>query len=96
MTYIGIDERNRISRYFNCPVSDTTGLIEIEDNIITEWPFTVNGVPTWKYENNAAVRRTAAEIADDESRIIPVPSQMDRIEAQVLYTAILTDTLIEE
>jgi len=43
---------------------------------------------------------TAEEIAELEilQSQIPIeqPTQLDRIEAQVLYTALMTDTLIEE
>lgn len=41
---------------------------------------------------------TAEEIAELESMEIPQeePTQLDRIEAQAMYTALMTDTLIEE
>lgn len=41
---------------------------------------------------------TAEEIAELESMEIPQeePTQEDRIEAQVIYTALMTDTLLEE
>lgn len=96
MTYIGTDERNRIVRYYNCNVSDDTGLILIDDDIITEFPFNEHGIPTWKVVGDTPVHRTESEIAADEQEYVPTPSQMDRIEAQTLYTALMTDTLIEE
>lgn len=44
------------------------------------------------------VDMTAEEIAELESMEIPQeePTQEDKIEAQVIYTALMTDTLIEE
>lgn len=96
MTYIGTDERNRIVRYFEGNVTDPTGLTKIDDDVITEFPFTDNNIPTWKVEGDSPVRRTAKEIEDDESGYEPQPTQFDRIEAQVLFTALMTDTLIEQ
>ena len=43
---------------------------------------------------------TEEEIAESERRIntapMENPTQLDRIEAQIMYTALMTDTLIEE
>lgn len=39
---------------------------------------------------------TAGERPEPEPEAEPEPTQLDRIEAQVTYTAILTDTLITE
>lgn len=39
---------------------------------------------------------TAGEIPDPEPEPDPEPTQLDRVEAQVTYTAIMTDTLLEE
>ena len=96
MTYIGTDERNRIVRYYNCNVSDDTGLTLIDDDIITEFPFNELGTPTWKVVGSTPVPRTAEEIAADDAKYVPTPSQIDKLEAQALYTAIMTDTLIED
>lgn len=41
-------------------------------------------------EEEAEIKRMTAEIPPDE------PTQLDVIEAQVLYTALMTDTLLEE
>ena len=51
------------------------------------------------YENGKYVRDlTPEEEAEDKSMldISKEPTQEDRIEAQVLYTALMTDTLLEE
>ena len=55
-------------------------------------------VPLYKWEGGEVVRRTEEEIdADIVSLPAPVelPSQLDQIEAQVTYTAMMTDTLME-
>lgn len=39
---------------------------------------------------------TAGEIPDPEPEPDPEPTQLDIIEAQVTYTAMMTDTLLEE
>lgn len=51
------------------------------------------------YDNGVYRNMTAEEIKElEKSRkeYIEEPSQLDRIEAQAMYTALMTDTLIEE
>lgn len=36
------------------------------------------------------------EFVDNRATVITVPTQQDRFEAQLLYTALMTDTLLEE
>lgn len=62
-----------------------------EDGIMTD-----DGIYRYKYENGTCVRRSEEETAADRAAVIPQPSQLDRIEAQVMYTALMTDSLIEE
>lgn len=58
--------------------------------------YTDDGICRWKYVDGQCVLRTDAEIEKD-SGVIPAatPSQLDIIEAQVAYTAMMTDTLLE-
>lgn len=53
-----------------------------------------------KSGNQSIVKLTEEEIAEmqKQQEQLPVeePSQLDRIEAQMMYTALMTDTLIEE
>lgn len=55
-------------------------------------------VPLYKYKGGQIIPRTAEEIEADRA-VLPVPeeapSQLDLIEAQVTYTAMMTDTLLE-
>ena len=58
---------------------------------------TEDGVPRYKLVAGQVVERTADELAADRAAIpAPAPSQLDRIEAQTTYTALMTDTLLEE
>ena len=61
--------------------------------------YTNDGFYRYKYINNEIVERTADELAADKislEAIVPEATQLDRIEAQVMYTALMTDSLIEE
>ena len=55
-------------------------------------------IPLYKYENGEVVKRTEEEIEADIAAL-PVPeeqpTQLDMIEAQVAYTAMMTNTLLE-
>lgn len=59
--------------------------------------MTDDGVYQYKYSDGNIIERTDEEIqADRENRPTPEPTLEDRLEAQVYYTAVMTDTLIEE
>lgn len=110
--YITVDEQNRIvngfSDAFHRP-SDTDICINEEGGYqfrlfpggeenppLHEWQHMI---PLYKYENGEVVKRSNDEIEADISALPApevVPSQLDQIEAQVTYTAMMTDTLLEE
>lgn len=52
------------------------------------------GVCRYKLAGGAVQELTDAEIAEQEAAII-APTQLDLIEAQVAYTAMMTNTLLE-
>ena len=55
------------------------------------------GIYRYKLVDGKPVERTQEEMdADYAARPLPGATQLDRIEAQTLYTALMTDTLIEE
>lgn len=57
--------------------------------------YTMQGIPRYKYEDGACVLRSEAEIAADRDALPkPQPSQLDRVEAQATYTAMMTDTMM--
>ena len=56
-----------------------------------------NGIPLYKYENGEIVMRSAEEIASDIAALPePEPTEDERRDAQIFYTAMMTDTLLEE
>lgn len=109
--YITVDERSRIvngfSDAFRSP-SDTDICINEqggyqfrlfphgeENPVLFEW---THRIPLYKYENGEVVKRTEEEIEADIAALpVPeaVPTQLDMVEAQVFYTAMLTDTLLD-
>ena len=57
--------------------------------------MTKDGIYQYKYEDDTVTERTQAEIDADRKAIPIVPSDAERLEAQVMYTAVVTDTLLE-
>lgn len=108
--YIQIDSQSRINRCeggYTTP-SDLTGWLEIDEGYGDRFNlcqshffdgglYTQDGICRYKYTEGSCTLRTDEEIATDRANIPSAPpSQFDRIEAQTMYTALLTDTLIEE
>lgn len=57
----------------------------------------IDGIPLYKWVDGQAVLRTEDEIAADRAAIPELPpTAQERLEAQVIYTAIMTDTFIGE
>lgn len=46
-------------------------------------------------EGGVVVKMTAGTVPEPEPETTPEPTQLDRLEAQVAYTAMMTDTLME-
>ena len=107
--YILLDEKERIVRIegeYSLP-ADLTGWVQIDEGYGDKYSlaqshyldgglYTMQGIPRYKYEGGACVLRSEAEIAADRDALPkPQPSQMDRVEAQATYTAMMTDTMME-
>ena len=107
--YIQTDAEGRILRCdggYTTP-ADLTGWIEIDEGTGDKYNlcqshylngglYTMQGIPRYKYEGGACVLRSEAEIAADRDALPkPQPSQLDRVEAQATYTAMMTDTMME-
>lgn len=89
-------------------LTDTTEQVEIDSgfgdkyhhaqgNYFDKPIWTDGGVYRYKLVDGEAVECTAEEIAAQEETNKPknIPSQLDIIEAQITYTAMMTDTLLE-
>ena len=107
--YILLDEKERIVRIegeYSLP-SDLTGWVQIDEGYGDRFSlaqshyldgglYTMQGIPRYKYEGGACVLRSEEEIAADRDALPkPQPSQLDRVEAQATYTAMMTDTMME-
>lgn len=105
-----LDEQSRITRLegeYTLP-ADLTGWTLIEEGnpcdrlnlaqsqYLDGGLTTEDGILRWKYDG-ACVLRSDADIAADLAALpAAMPSQLDKLEAQVTYTAMMTDTLMEE
>ena len=88
-------------------LTDTSGWIEIDSgygdkyhhaqgNYFDKPIYTDSGVYRYKMVDSKPAECTAKEIAEQENvKVISKPSQLDIIESQVFYTAMITDTLLE-
>ena len=89
-------------------ITDTTEWTEIDSgycdkhhhaqgNYFDKPIYTEGGAYRYKLVDGKAVECTDEEIAAQEKANMPAetPSQLDRIEAQVTYTAMITDSLLE-
>lgn len=107
--YILLDEKERIVRVegeYSLP-SDLTGWVQIDEGYGDRYSlaqshyldgglYTMQGIPRYKYAGGTCVLRSEAEIAEDVAALPkPQPSQLDRVEAQATYTAMMTDTMME-
>ena len=89
-------------------LTDTTGWVEIargygdkyhhaQGNYFALPIVTDGGAYRYRVVDGKPVECTAEEIAQQEEALKPVPTatDTDRIEAQVMYTAMMTDTLLD-
>ena len=62
--------------------------------------MTMHGVPLYKWEDNAVVERPQEDIVAEEKAIEEQMANsltpLEKLESQVTYTAMMTDTLLEE
>ena len=107
--YIQIDSDNKITRIeggYTLP-SDLTGWIFIDEGYGDKYNLaqshylekgltTFDGIYQYKYINDTVTERTEEEIEADREAIPVIPTQMEQLESQVFYTAVMTDTLLEE
>lgn len=108
--YVTVDDQGRVTDGWSdgpFPGKDTTGAVCI--NAQGGYPFrltpegeenpalyTQEGIPLYKLAAGQVVARSEAELSADRAAL-PAPgiSAAERIEAQVTYTAMMTDTMLE-
>ena len=109
IVYIKTGDANRISAVNSSEfLPDTTGWTQIDEgygdkyhhaqgNYFPQSIRTMGGAYRYKLVDGVPVECTAEEVAKQEEALKPVdePTQADRIEAQVMYTALMTDTLLD-
>ena len=108
--YIQIDEKNRVLRceggYTMANIKNIDEWIFIDEGDGDKYNlcqahyfegglFTEDSIPRYKYVDGEVVLRSEEEIESDKVEFTLELSQLDRIEAQVTYTAMMTDTLME-
>lgn len=107
--FILIDDNNRVTRIegeYTLP-QDLTDFIQIDEgegdkynlaqtHYLDKPLMTEDGIYQYKYQNGEVVERTAEEIEAEREAVPIVPTQMEQLESQVFYTAVMTDTLLEE
>ena len=107
--YILVDSESRIIRIegeYTLP-SDLTDWILIDEGYGDKYNLaqshylekgltTEDGIYQYKYVNEDVTERTDEEIEADRESIPIIPTQMELLEAQVYFTAVETDTLLEE
>jgi hypothetical protein len=87
-------------------LTDLTGWVAVDEgvgdryhhaqgNYLDKPVYDEHGRLNYKLENGKAVERTEEEKANDEQPVTAV-SELEKLEAQVIYTAMMTDTLMEE
>lgn len=108
--YVLPDEQGRVARIegeYSLP-ADLTGWVLIEEgstcdrlnlaqsHYLDGGLYTDDGTLRWKLVDGTCVLRSDEEIATEQAAMPEmVPSPLDKLEAQVAYTAMMTDTLME-
>lgn len=109
--YVLLDERSRVLRceggYTMSNIDDVSKWTYIDEGTGDEYNlcqshyldgglYTHDGIPRYKYDGGACVLRSKEEVEADRAALPPTaPTQLDRVEAQATYTAMMTDTLME-
>lgn len=108
--YVSVDDKGRVVDGWSdgpFPDKDTTDAVCV--NAQGGYPFRLtpdgeenpalfdrHGIPLYKLADGQAVARSETELAADRWALpAPGASQGERLEAQVAYTAMMTDTLLE-
>lgn len=108
--YITIDDQGRVTAGWSDgprPDKDTAGAICINEQGGYQFRlfpdgeenpalWDMDGIPLYRWDGEKVIPRAEEEIAADRAAIpAPGPTEAQRLEAQVAYTAMMTDTLLE-
>lgn len=106
--YVRTDEAGRIVEINSSAfLADTAGWTAIDEGYSDKYHhaqgnyfalplYGTDGCANYKLADGAPVERTEAEkAAETATRPAPDPTQLDRVEAQITYTAMMTDTMLE-
>lgn len=106
--YVKPDEAGRITAINSSAfLSDTDGWVKIDHGVSDKFHHAQGnyfpqpimderGIYRYKLVDGKVAERTQEEMESDYTPPEVVPTQLDRIEAQALYTALMTDTILEE
>ena len=87
-------QENGAHRNQTCNLSTVPeGWAVVPDSITVPDTFPFVDITT---EDGVVISMTAGIVPEPEPEPTPAPTQLDRIEAQITYTAMMTDTLIPE
>lgn len=107
IVYVRTDDAGRITAINSSAfLSDASSWVQIDNgygdkyhhaqgNYFTKPIMDDRGIYRYKLVNDKPIERTQQEMEADYVSPEIVPTQLDRIEAQVAYTAMITDTLLE-
>ena len=107
IVYVRTDDAGRITAINSSAfLSDVSNWVQIDNgygdkyhhaqgNYFTKPIIDDRGIYRYKLVNGKPVERTQEEMNVDYTPPEVVPTQLDCIEAQVAYTAMITDTLLE-
>ena len=108
IVYVRADEAGRIVEINSSAfLADTAGWTAIDEGYSDKYHhaqgnyfalplYGPDGCANYKLADGAPVERTDAEkAAEIAARSAPEPTPLDRVEAQVAYTAMMTDTMLE-
>ena len=106
--YVRTDEAGRIVEINSSAfLADTTGWMAIDEGYGDKYHhaqnnyfplpmFGADGCANYKLADGTPALRTEAEkAAESSAQPAPEPTPLDRVEAQVAYTAMMTDTMLE-
>lgn len=109
--YAKMDDKQRITAidggYTIANIKDFSEWVLIDEGVGDKYNLCQNnyldkpimderGIYRYKLIDGVPVERTADEMDADYAEQTPQPTQLDRIEAQTMWTALMTDTLLEE